>query len=223
MHPALLQAAALGLSLLSSLGGLSLAQHRHKQRRWHRKWKNRLFQGHPEANLRNIATESARYKGMEVRMEVTLWFNGGYGVWWEKIPYSMRTKRGNNGFVGPLKLEGPLERVLEDLITWVTDDDTGLMRWDSTRKIWKDEDSPLIFKVSLSVRGVRPRRERVVIDVEPEPEQIPEQPQPKRATLPELMDAVHAALEAEGLSEEVDVSRRKRIAEKAKRHLQGLG
>ena len=230
MHPAMIQAAALGISFLSSFGGMAIVRYKQVRGSWYKKWRKRRFNGHPAANLRNIAQESSCYKGMEVRMAVRLQFEGCYGVWWESMPYGMRTRKGDGGYVGPLKLEGPLERVLEDLFTWVTDTDTGLMRWDKNRgedrsKVWKDLDSPIIFEVNLSVRGRVPRRRPnpVVIDMEPEPKQITEQPVPKHATVTELMEAVHAALEAEGIEGDVDVSKRRQIADKAKKYLQGLG
>lgn len=119
-------------------------------------WERRRFNGHPKENLANLAKELKLYKGREVQM--TVWIDGtGWSSTQGKL-LAETWKRGGQPTreLGPHVYHGPAERAWEDFQTFVMDDDTGLMKRDSRtkRKVWRDDDSPLTFEVTLEVTEV---------------------------------------------------------------------
>jgi hypothetical protein len=117
-------------------------------------WGAHKYGGHPEANLKNLAKELKPYKGMQVRMTVTIDGNGW--AWTQGSILAKNWQRDGKPArkIGPYTYSGPAERVFDDFQTFIKDDDTGLMKRTSGRKKWADEDSPLAFLVELEVTEV---------------------------------------------------------------------
>lgn len=117
-------------------------------------WKEKRFGGHPRDNLVNLAKEMEPYKDLEVEMDIRIIgseFGGGHG---HAQALSEAWKNGGRPIkdIGPFRYHGPGKRALADFSTFLTDDNTGLMkRVKDGSKVWRDDDSPLCMVVALTV------------------------------------------------------------------------
>jgi len=121
-------------------------------------WKDRLFSDHPARNLVNLEKElkAAGVWGKEVnlRLEVLGSAMGGGGGFGKAISESWTRDGKKTKDIGPWVYHGTAKRALDDLTTFLRDDDTGLTKPNPQNKKvkeWADQDSPLVFRVSLEV------------------------------------------------------------------------
>lgn len=121
-------------------------------------WEKRKFNGHPKDNLRNLRNEMKEHLKRDITLHIKLrggdLGGGGYG----RIIAKAWTNDGKPvKDIGPWEFHGPGDRALKDLETFLMDDDTGLVDVKKVngrrKKTWKDEDSPLVFEVTLEVEG----------------------------------------------------------------------
>lgn len=127
-------------------------------------WEDKVYRGLPEANLAALQADLEEFKGTELSLNLMIRGVGGWSQiiqdagWHEtrkvyeygryvmqKVPVS---------HIGVCHFEGPPDRVCQEIRTFLTDDNTGLVKSGKGAKQWKDEDSPLKFEVTLSVSGM---------------------------------------------------------------------
>ena len=131
-------------------------------------WEERWYRDHPSTNLEALRDDLERYKGQEVLMDVTMHPRGGWltalhdawGVVKSTDEYG-RTKKASPERLpagkGWFHFEGPTDRVLQSLQTLLMDDDSGFVQVTKRKdkdpkKVWKDADSAVGWKVTLRVR-----------------------------------------------------------------------
>ncbi len=141
-------------------------------------WDKRLYRGHPDDNLTALSDDLQPFQGREVHLSIEFQGRGGWrGIikkTWTKTEqvYShayarYRDEKVPSQNMGPITFQGPPDRILEEVRTFLLDDDTGLVRWQtakrnvldseliqdggSQRKAWRDPDSPLRFLVTAEV------------------------------------------------------------------------
>jgi len=116
-------------------------------------WKGRKYSHHPNDNLLALKQDlNDEFKGKRVQITLTLTGQGGW-------PAIIQKKWGGGSrrtTISDLSFEGPPKRVVAEIEAFLTDVDHGLVRVsDKSRnygkKVWKDDDSPLVFIVSLEV------------------------------------------------------------------------
>jgi hypothetical protein len=120
-------------------------------------WKDRLFSNHPQMNLTNLERElkSAGVWGKDINLRIELLgsaLGGGTGFS-RAIEKSWLRDGKKTKDIGPWVYHGTARRAMEDLKTFIMDDDTGLMKG-VKKKDWVDKDSALVFKVSVDVTEV---------------------------------------------------------------------
>lgn len=102
-------------------------------------WAERQYSAHPADNLAQLARDLEPHQGRIIQLSLRLEALGG----WRRVlrqPVRMSWK-------------GPTERVLQDLHTFLADDDTRLMRGQGDKE-WVDDDSPLRFVIGLDLLDV---------------------------------------------------------------------
>jgi hypothetical protein len=185
-------------------------------------WEGRRFNGHPEANLKNMTKELKPYKGRQVRMLVTV-----NGESWSSTQGSLLAKRWQREgkptrLLGPFEYNGPAERCLQDFDTWVRDLDTGLTEMkrvhNRNTKVWADTDSPLTFSVDLEVTEViepppLPQTQLVEVAVVEREVQIVEVEKPIFVSIPEGQTEDLCGHTKEEIREMVDEVLQRKVAD----------
>ena len=116
-------------------------------------WKERLFSNHPEKNLENMKNELYNAglldKEVDLHVEVLGSTLGGASGFSQAISKTWTRNGKPTKDIGPWEFNGTAARALEDLEAFLRDDNTGLMK--RGEKKWIDDDSPLVFKVSIDI------------------------------------------------------------------------
>jgi hypothetical protein len=124
-----------------------------KAPQWVRKvWKDRRFAGHPASNLEGLTHDFAAFRDEHVLVKLDIELLGG----WKRLfggeaaaegPVT-RPQSAGDGMI----FEGPADRVLEQITTFVRDDDTGfLTKGDDGQERWRDPDSPMTWLLTVDV------------------------------------------------------------------------
>ena len=99
-------------------------------------WVDRIYANHPRVNLERLAADIDEYAGEAIFLTIRLDPKGG---WISKLKgQPERTYTGST------------DRVLEDLVCWLRDDDMRLVERRSEGVEWSDDDSPLHFHIDLA-------------------------------------------------------------------------
>jgi len=99
-------------------------------------WVDRIYANHPRVNLERLAADIDEYAGETIFLTIRLDPKGG---WIRKLKgQPERTYTGST------------DRVLEDLVCWLRDDDMRLVERRSEGVEWSDDDSPLHFHIDLA-------------------------------------------------------------------------
>ncbi|MGH1344923.1 MAG: hypothetical protein ACRBN8_25410 [Nannocystales bacterium] len=122
---------------------------------WARKvWKDRRYGGHPSENLADLRRDFVPFAEEHVLLAVGLELLGGWkSLLGEESSASITTPLSAGD---TLLFEGPGARVLDQLSTFLLDDDTGFYEpaepdseGDAGR--WRDENSPMVWRLTLDV------------------------------------------------------------------------
>ena len=120
---------------------------------WARKvWKERRYSGHPAKNLEDLRRDFEPFLAEHVLLSVDLELLGG----WKTM---LDDGNASSAITTPLSagetllFEGPGERVLGQLSTFLHDDDTGffLPGEEGEGGRWRDANSPMIWRLTLDV------------------------------------------------------------------------
>lgn len=125
---------------------------RWKAPQWVRKvWKDRRFAGHPASNLAGLANDFAAFRDEHVLVKLDIELLGG----WKRLFGGEGQAPGlvtRPLSAGSMIFEGPADRVLEQIVTFVRDDDTGFLTLgDAGQEIWRDPDSPMTWLLTVDV------------------------------------------------------------------------
>lgn len=131
-----------------------VAQHQWRSGQWIRKvWKDRRYAGHPSANLEVLVRD---FEGLGDEHVLATFDVELFGGW--KTLLGGTHVRGAGHVTTPMSLgntllfEGPADRVREQIVTFVRDDDTGFVEVGADgEKAWRDPDSPMNWRVSVDV------------------------------------------------------------------------
>lgn len=119
---------------------------------WARKvWKDRRYGGHPSKNLEDLRRDFAPFADEHVLLAVDLELLGGWkSLLGEESTASITTPLSAGD---TLLFEGPGARVLEQLSTFLLDDDTGFFEPSEVdgKGRWRDENSPMVWRLTLDV------------------------------------------------------------------------
>ncbi|MEM9463004.1 MAG: hypothetical protein AAGF11_53175 [Myxococcota bacterium] len=127
---------------------------------WVRKvWKDRRYSGHPSDNLEALRQDFATFRDEHVLLSLDIQLLGGWKtlLLGDDVDASPRQATTPLSAGQTLLFEGPADRVLEQVETFVQDDDTGLMdsggehQDDDQDKVWRDADSPMIWLLTVDV------------------------------------------------------------------------
>lgn len=120
---------------------------------WARKvWKDRRYSGHPSSNLDDLRCDFSPFAEEHVLLSLDLQLLGG----WKALVMGDDSQ---SAITTPLSagetllFEGPGERVLEQLSTFLHDDNTGFFEPgdDGADGRWLDENSPMVWLITLDV------------------------------------------------------------------------
>jgi hypothetical protein len=119
---------------------------------WARKvWKERRYSGHPRENLADLRRDFEPFAEEHVLLSIDLELLGG----WKTL---LEGESSGASITTPLSagetllFEGPGERVIEQFSTFLHDDDTGFfVASDEGDGRWHDEDSPMVWRLTLDV------------------------------------------------------------------------
>lgn len=120
---------------------------------WARKvWKERRYSGHPSTNLDDLRRDFTPFAEEHVLLSLDLQLLGG----WKAL---VMGDDSHSAITTPLSagetllFEGPGERVLEQISTFLHDDDTGFFEpgADDADGRWRDENSPMVWLITLDV------------------------------------------------------------------------
>jgi uncharacterized membrane protein len=120
---------------------------------WARKvWKERRYSGHPSTNLEDLRRDFAPFSEEHVLLSLDLQLLGG----WKAL---VMGDDSHSAITTPLSagetllFEGPGDRVLEQLSTFLHDDDTGFFDEGEEGEDgrWRDENSPMVWLITLDV------------------------------------------------------------------------
>jgi len=130
----------------------------------HQVWGKRIYRGIPDENLVSLELDFRQFRGRELFLDLKIQGCGGWKkiikeAGWHRVERVLGTygswtnRKVPLDYIGTIHFEGPPNRVLEEIRTFLLDDDTGLtlIPEGSKQKAWKDRDSPLKFVVSLAV------------------------------------------------------------------------
>lgn len=130
---------------------------RHFQKgQWVRKvWKDRRYSGHPSDNLEALRRDIATFRDEHILLSFDIELLGG----WKTLLLGDDVDASPSQATTPLsagqtlRFEGPADRVLQQVVTFLQDDDTGLMDpgGDDQDKVWRDADSPMIWRLTVDV------------------------------------------------------------------------
>ncbi|MCA9710679.1 MAG: hypothetical protein KDK70_32860 [Myxococcales bacterium] len=133
-----------------------LRPHHFEKGQWVRKvWKDRRYGGHPSDNLEALRGDFAQFRDEHVLLSLDIGLLGG----WKRLLLGDDVDDSPGQATTPLSagqtllFEGPADRVLEQVITFLQDDDTGLMDpgGQDQAKAWRDPDSPMIWLLTVDV------------------------------------------------------------------------
>lgn len=127
---------------------------RWKAPQWVRKvWKERRYAGHPSSNLEGLRLDFAELRDEHVLVALDIELLGG----WKRL-FGGEHEAAVGDVTRPLRagdtmlFEGPADRVLEQLTTFLRDDDTGFVTTsDDGEKTWRDPDSPMTWLLTVDV------------------------------------------------------------------------
>ena len=120
---------------------------------WARKvWKERRYSGHPSTNLDDLRRDFGPFAEEHVLLSLDLQLLGG----WKAL---VMGDDSHSAITTPLSagetlmFEGPGERVLEQISTFLHDDDTGFFEpgEDGADGRWRDDNSPMVWLITLDV------------------------------------------------------------------------
>lgn len=133
-----------------------LRPHHFEKGHWVRKvWKDRRYSGHPSANLEALRHDFAIFRDEHVLLSLEIQLFGG----WKRLLLGDDIDDSPSQATTPLSagqallFEGPADRVLQQVITFLLDDDTGLVDRGSEpqAEVWRDRDSPMIWLLTVDV------------------------------------------------------------------------
>lgn len=127
---------------------------RWKAPQWVRKvWTERRYTDHPASNLEALTRDFAAFRDEHVLVKLGIELLGG----WKRI-FGGEHEATVGDVTRPLSVgesmifEGPADRVLEQIVTFLRDDDTGFLSVDEEgRDRWHDPDSPMTWRLSVDV------------------------------------------------------------------------
>ncbi|MCX4245357.1 hypothetical protein [Paraliomyxa miuraensis] len=138
---------------------------RWKAPQWVRKvWKDRRYAGHPSSNLEGLRRDFADFRDEHVLVRLDIELFGG----WKKL-FGGEHEAAAGDITRPLSagdglvFEGPADRVLEQIVTFLQDDDTGFVvpregegegegtEEATTDRTWRDPDSPMTWRLNVDV------------------------------------------------------------------------
>lgn len=143
---------------------------RWKGAQWVRKvWKDRRYAGHPSSNLAGLRHDFADFRDEHVLVKLDIELYGG----WKKL-FGGEHEAAAGEITRPLSagdsvvFEGPADRVLEQIVTFLQDDDTGFVvprpraegseaeaegaAPEEPREVtWRDPDSPMTWLLTVDV------------------------------------------------------------------------
>lgn len=132
-------------------------QPRHFEKgQWVRKvWKDRRYSGHPSDNLEALRRDFADFRDEHVLLSFDIQLLGG----WKSLLLGDEIDASPGQATTPLSagqallFEGPADRVLQQVVTFLEDDDTGLMDpgGEDRPRAWRDADSPMIWLLTVDV------------------------------------------------------------------------
>lgn len=120
---------------------------------WARKvWKERRYSGHPSTNLDDLRRDFTPFAEEHVLLSLDLQLLGG----WKTL---VMGEDSQSAITTPLSagetlmFEGPGARVLDQLSTFLHDDDTGFFEpgEDGADGRWRDDNSPVVWLITLDV------------------------------------------------------------------------
>jgi hypothetical protein len=121
---------------------------------WVRKvWKDRRYAGHPSSNLEGLTRDFAAFRDEHVLVKLDIELLGG----WKRLfggehdPAVGDVTRSLSAGES-MMFEGPADRVLEQIVTFLRDDDTGfLIKDEDGGERWRDADSPMTWLLTVDV------------------------------------------------------------------------
>ena len=128
-------------------------QHEWRSGQWLKKvWRDRRYAGHPSDNLAVLEKdfEALGTEHVLVTLDVEL-----YGGW--KTLLGGTHMRAAGHATTPMSLgdtllfEGPADRVKQQIVTFIRDDDTGFVDANEGEKVWRDADSPMTWRLNLDI------------------------------------------------------------------------
>jgi hypothetical protein len=122
---------------------------------WVRKvWKDRRYAGHPSSNLEGLTRDFAAFRDEHVLVRLDIELLGGWKrlLGGEHEPAAGDVTRALSAGE-TMVFEGPADRVLEQMVTFLRDDDTGFLTKDEDgTERWRDPDSPMTWRLTVDVR-----------------------------------------------------------------------
>ena len=131
-----------------------LVRHKWTPGQWVRKvWKDRRYAGHPSDNLESLVKDFEDFGDEHVLTTLDIELFGG----WKDLlggkheatagAVTMPMSAGQS-----MLFEGPADRVIKQIVTFLRDDDTGFVAvGDEGEKHWRDTDSPMTWKLTVDV------------------------------------------------------------------------
>lgn len=121
---------------------------------WVRKvWKDRRYAGHPASNLEGLTRDFATFRDEHVLVKLDIELLGGWkrlfgGEHESAVGDVTRSLSAGESMM----FEGPADRVLEQVVTFIRDDDTGFVtKPDDGEVAWRDPDSPMTWLLTVDV------------------------------------------------------------------------
>lgn len=121
---------------------------------WVRKvWKDRRYAGHPASNLEGLTRDFAAFRDEHVLVKLDIELFGGWkrlfgGEHEPAVGDVTRSISAGDSMI----FEGPADRVLEQIVTFLCDDDTGFASKDEDGGLrWRDADSPMTWLLTVDV------------------------------------------------------------------------
>lgn len=121
---------------------------------WVRKvWKDRRYAGHPASNLEGLTRDFAAFRDEHVLVKLDIELLGG----WKRLfggehEPSLRDVTRSLSAGESMMFEGPADRVLAQIVTFMRDDDTGFVtRGEDGQEQWRDADSPMTWLLTVDV------------------------------------------------------------------------
>jgi len=135
---------------------------------------DRVYQGHPEGNLKALEEDLAPYASQDVEINIQSVALGGWAHLMKKSGWTLEGRPSVKITKGILHYQGPPARVVQELREWFWDDDNGFVVVETKKrkkategeevfedtdsvpkKRWADSDSQLEWKVDLIVTEIQ--------------------------------------------------------------------